>query len=359
MPQFIPGFALVGTTATGKTQLALDLAKWWLTQPDSPGSNQVELVEGIMLISADSRQVYRGLEIVSGADIPSEFQPQTSTLTHQNPSVAQILQHYFWLPVGKKFLEIWGVAGLAPTQDWSVAEFQQFVQVLLKRAQTKKMAVILVGGSGLYHQLIWQKDWQISLIPNQEIRTKAQSLTIIELQVWLQKLAPQQWERLNQSDRANPRRLVRQLELATFNTSLISQATAPAQTNLNQVKVPTLGLTRSITELPELIQTRVKFRLKLGAEAEVMNLELAKIQPMVTSALGVKEIGLKLAEKISDSELIELWTKHELQYAKRQLTWWKKRTGVTWIEANHETQLTVLAQAKQWLTQTHPKLPLS
>lgn len=342
MPQFIPGFSLVGATATGKTALALQLAEWLLAE--SPAHQNLD---GVILLSADSRQIYQGLEIISGADVPSDFSLAAHTTAQIDPSVQQAAGQYFLRnQAHQKRLEIWGVSVLSPKLSWSVAQFQQLARLVFDRAQRENLAVILVGGTGLYQSLAFKDDWQINVPPDEKLRQKAEQLTAKELQGLLSDLAPERLKSLNQSDLHNPRRLVRQLELAQAETTHTAKAESP--------KVPTLGLTRSQTDLPEAIHQRVLERLKLGAKNELMLLDLATAQPMVTSALGVKELKLWTSDQISDEELIELWTKHELQYAKRQLTWWKKQPGVEWLDAQKPD---CFEQAKTWITRVNPTLP--
>lgn len=342
MPQIIPGFSLVGATATGKTALALQLAEWLLTE--SPAH---QALNGVLLLSADSRQIYQGLEIISGADVPADFSLTTHNNTQIDPSVQQAASQYFTHTLAnKKTIELWGVSVLSPKLSWSVAQFQQLARVVMTQAQERHYAVILVGGTGLYQSLAFKSDWQIGVPPDEKLRQKAAQLSVTELQVWLQELAPERIAQLNQSDVQNPRRLVRQLELAKAETTHTILA--------EPLKIPTLGLTRSQTDLPEAIRRRVLERLQLGAKNEFMRLDLATAQPMVTSALGVKELKLWSNDQISDEALTELWTKHELQYAKRQLTWWKKQPGVTWLDVQQPEHL---ALAKAWITQTNPTLP--
>ncbi len=337
MPHFIPGFSLVGATATGKTVMALQLAEWWLQKkPD---------LNGVILLSADSRQIYQGLEIISGADIPADFSPVKNPISLRDPAVTQAASHYFIKKLADKRLELWGVAGLTPQLSWSAAQFQQLTQFLLQRAASENLAMIVVGGTGLYQALAFKPDWQIKVPPDEIIRQKAENLSVTELQNWLKTIAPAQHDQLNHSDLHNPRRLIRQLELAQH--SAVTE-------NLPTPTTPTLGLIRPIDQLPEKIRARVIERLHLGASTEFAELDFTTAQPMVTTALGVKELKLWQSDQITQEQLIELWTLHELQYAKRQLTWWKKRPQVTWIDV---TQPNPLSQAITWLQTTQPTLP--
>lgn len=356
MPHLSPGIAIVGPTATGKTHLALALAEWWLTET-APQTVPAQEITGVDIISADSRQIYSGLEIISGADVPVDFQaiqvsPAAWLDFAQLDSSIQTALRQAWqkTALSGKTLTLWGVATLPVTQSWSAAQFQVFGQKIIARAQVQHHAVIIVGGTGLYQQILWQKDWQISVPPDVELRTTTANATAAELQLQLHQRSPERLAALNPSDRANPRRLIRQLELAAHSAvAAVPEAVALTPT------ICTIGLTRPLTDLPALITARVEKRLQLGAQAEATALDPETTQPTVLTTLGVKELRLLATDQLSQLEAQALWAKRELQYAKRQITWWKKRPEIHWFEA---TQSTLLSAVTQLMTQLNPTLPL-
>src|SRR5690554_4802076 len=122
--------SIVGPTATGKTDFALKAAKKTL---------QLGKVSSVDIISADSRQVYQGLEIMSGADIPEGFQRKVLSEWSE-------LNTYF----EKGSIRLFGISLLQPDTDWSVGQFQEYVQRVLSLDENQPRLVILVGGTGLY-----------------------------------------------------------------------------------------------------------------------------------------------------------------------------------------------------------------
>jgi len=333
-----PVICLVGTTATGKTDLALKLAEWWLK--DSPLA--AELM-GVDILSADSRQIYQGLEITSGADIPPDFNliklasearpKQTEPL---DPSV-KIAQRTHWKKnfavdeYESKPINLWGVACLAPNLSWSAGQFRAFGQSIISGATRNHRALIVVGGTGLYQQILWQKDWQPGVAPDMSLRLDLEEATVSDLQGLLKTRSPERLSALNPSDIANPRRLIRQLELAEKD-QLKTSIPAPEKTQDEAQIVLTFGLQRDVASLPELIKARVLKRIDQGARAEINLLDLTTAQPNVLTTLGVKELLLLENNQAKLDEVISLWTTHELQYAKRQITWWKKRPEITWFD---------------------------
>lgn len=308
--------SLVGPTATGKTGMALEVAEWLI----STGK-----VAGVDLLSADSRQVYQGLEIVSGADVPEGFEWS---------------EGYF----EKNAIGIYGISMLAPDQDWSVGQFQDWAQGIIQTSWQQQRFPIVVGGTGLYHGQLWQPDPRLQMPPNLEVRQRAEQLSVEELQNWLEELDATTWNEMNDSDRMNPRRLVRKIELSlaeqAWNEKDDQQKVAVSTQNrvINEAgngaeKEITVGLTDEIATIETKIRERVQQRFNAGATQEVERL-LSRYPDQklpIFTATGVKPLLAYLNDQITQEECLELWWRQERQYAKRQLTWWKKRAGVQWF----------------------------
>lgn len=305
--------SLVGPTAAGKTAFTLELAHKIVTETR---------YEGVDLISADSRQVYQGLEITSGADVPDGFKTRC---------VAQLRYPFF----SKDKIHLHGVSIISPAAEWSVTHFQDLAHEVMQFAEKHNHAVILIGGTGLYHDQITNSDPALRVKPNSVVRKKAEAMSISDLQKWAQKVNPTRFEQLNHSDVNNPRRLVRVIEIGLA---------APAPSPFFQTKIQQryVGLQRDLETLEERIKQRVKLRFETGAVTEVKKLRSQKNKTLSSSAstpstwpalssLGVKEINNYLDGVLSKEELFDMWSLHELQYARRQFTWWKKRQ-VKWFE---------------------------
>lgn len=293
---------IVGPTATGKTALALRLAK--------------ELNADIL--SADSRQFYKGLEITTGADLPENF-----TLSKD------LIDDHQYFTDGE--INFYGVSFLKPNEEWSIAHFRDFAEFVYEKTQERNKELIIVGGSGLYHQALFLDKKTLHISPSEELREELQNATVEELQQKLLSQYPHADEVLNDSDWKNPRRLIRWIEKTTNQTDTSVEESSIFGTPENHSWI---GLSIELEKLEPRIQERVIERAENGSIQEVEQF-LAKIEDKKspsTSTLGVKEISLFLNDQISKDELIELWTKHEVQYAKRQITWFKKRGYIKWLE---------------------------
>lgn len=283
----------------GKSTLALELAEKLLASGK---------LTGVDLISADSRQVYKGLELLSGAD--------------EQPTNPKIKLH--------------GVAIIQPTEEWSLAHFHHLANQVIGTAVNNNRAVIVVGGTGLYQTQLLQSALEDQAPPLLEIRNKAESMNVTELQAWLKKLDPHALDLLNESDRANSRRLIRAIERVLWQHKNPSVVAAPS-THTQEF----IGLRTTKENLAQRIRQRVIQRLKLGVVNEVTRLE-ARLEELGTplakiparSACGLREVLAFSRGEIDRSLCIELWTQRELAYAKRQDTWWKKYSAVKWFDTN-------------------------
>jgi tRNA dimethylallyltransferase len=291
--------SIVGPTAVGKSALALGLAEKWLAEGK---------LEGVDLISADSRQVYKGMEILSGADEP--------------PANARIQLH--------------GVSIIEPTQEWSLAHFHQLASQVIERAVVNNRAVIVVGGTGLYQTQLLQGEIAGQSPPLPEVRAKAGRMSVTELQAWLDELDAGAVAELNDSDRANPRRLIRAIERTLWQQQNPIIATVPSAHTQEFI-----GLQTTKEDLANRIRRRVIQRLESGVVNEVTLLE-ARLDELGTplasvpahTACGLREVLAFSRGEIDREQCIEFWTQREVSYARRQDTWWKKYPAVRWIPAN-------------------------
>jgi tRNA dimethylallyltransferase len=307
---------VVGQTATGKTKLALELAKQLLKK---------KKYERIALLSADSKQVYQGLEILSGADIPKGFE-QTKRNDQTLP---------FFIDSAKK-IELHGVSCIPGKSEWSAAHFQTLFAVLQHTASSKT-AIIIVGGTGLYHQQLFAPAQTLFIPPNEVLRTELQLLSVTKLQKTLQKSWPERWKNMNYSDRYNPRRLIRAIEVAL---STESKKTPSVQ---HEKPAAQFGLLLSTNQLQDNIQQRVEGRIERGVIQEVGGFELRYPAPDLQAkfTLGYAEIREYLHQRLTLDELKTQWVAAELRYAKQQHTWWKKQTDIQWFDAAQDVIPTV------------------
>ncbi len=317
-----------GPTATGKTDLAIELAKKFNGE----------------LISTDSRQVYQGMDIITGKDIDSK-NFQFSILNSQN-KLRKKLNINFKIGYYKaNNIPIWGLDLVKPDQQFHVSAFVIIAKEIIKDIWARHKLPIIVGGTGLYIKSLLNPPDSLGIPRNKKLRDRLESLPVVDLQKILKKTDLNKWDLMNQSDRQNSRRLVRAIEVAE---------SKPKVKSLKQRAYDFLwiGLIADLKFLKKQIRTRVLKRIRLGAEAEIKNLVRAGFDWNLPSmsALGYKEWRTFLNNQLSRHELIDLWALHEYQYAKRQLTWFKKEPNIIW----HDIKLPHIEQAiklrvQKWL----------
>ena len=290
---------IVGTTASGKTALALRLAE-----------AQAKAGRFVSIISADSRQVYQGLDVLIGKDIPAE----------------------------KANLRLFGLDLIAPDQTMNAAQYSDYARKVIALEIKEHRQVIIVGGTGFYLQALVGPASLAAVAPNDRLRQELNRLPLGELQHRLKEIDAKRLAAMNQSDVANPRRLIRAIEIALAPTRTVlvgglGYEDSPCRFTWIGIRVP-------LTILKERIAARVEARLD-AAVTEVQDLIAAypdRSLPIYTS-LGVAPISRFLAGAISRGEARQLWTTEEVQYAKRQLTWFAKQQQIIWYDLDEVSKL--------------------
>ncbi|MBI4999810.1 tRNA (adenosine(37)-N6)-dimethylallyltransferase MiaA [Candidatus Gottesmanbacteria bacterium] len=299
---------ICGPTATGKTKLGIRLAKKLNGE----------------IISADSRQVYKGMDIGTGKD----------------------------------FKGAWLLDVVKPNQEFSVAQYVELAWKVISDIFKRKKLPILVGGTGFYIKAIIDGIETLGVPPDWELREKLSHCSIAQLSDWLNKLDKQRWERMNESDRNNPRRLIRAIEIARYKSTSEVGGTPPAgmagegdTSEVKEGKTLFIGLTTSYPILYQRIDQRVEERVKQGVEKEIRQL-LSKGYSWENSVLGTtigyrewkqyfidqniyKRVRSREPISIYSSsvkDVIQQWKFAEHGYARRQLTWFKKDKRIQWFD---------------------------
>lgn len=269
-----------GPTATGKTGVAIKLAKKFNGE----------------LISADSRQIYRGMDIGTGKDHPKDVKIHLIDIVN-------------------------------PDQSFSVSQYYDLATDKIKEIQSKNKLPIIVGGTGLYIDSIINPRQTFDIKPNYFLRFILDRLPVFILQKIYLILDKTNYKLLNNSDVNNPRRLVRKIEIKLNSRDVINHVS----TN-NKFNILHISLTDNITNIIKKIDTRVQDRLDSGLITEIMILlKKYKWTDPGFNTLAYKEFVM--ADLVSATpKSINLWTTHEHQYAKRQLTWFKKFTPDYFID---------------------------
>lgn len=281
---------ILGPTASGKTGLSIKLAKKFNGE----------------VVSADSRQIYKGMDIGSGKVTKKETQG---------------IPHYL-LDVAN------------PKTRFSVVQYQKLALKAIKNIQAKNKIPFLVGGTGFYIQSVVYGIIIPEVKPDWKLRKKLEKLTTDQLFKKLKKLDP---KRARSIDRQNPRRLIRALEI------IIKTGTAvPALSRAKGPKFDVLqiGITKSQDELKKLIYRRLMKRL----ENDAMINEVKKLRKLL-SWKRLEEFGLEyrfvaqyLQNKLTYQEMINNIQKESEHYVKRQITWFKRDKRICWVKTEKEAK---------------------
>ncbi|MBU1200520.1 hypothetical protein KJ953_03210 [Patescibacteria group bacterium] len=335
---------ICGLTASGKTSLALKIAK---------------KIGNTCIISVDSRQAYQGLPILTGQDIPPGFiRHQDNSYRYQNlPSIyfSKDSSSDTVLDSGRDCsdveseqgsINIWGVDQISPTETLNISDFTNFAWQVIKKETLAKKNIIIVGGTGLYLKALTQPMLDIHTGFNQKLRNNLSKLSVKDLQKNLQNLNVKKFKSMNQSDRSNPRRLIRAIEIL-----LNPVSKKPTYLKLQKnTHFRWIGLKSDMATLEKNIHTRVLTRLNNKVINEVKALRSLKLNQKspIYSALGLAHILKYINKETDKDELIKAWTQADLKYAKRQLTWYKKQFQIIWYDLD-SNQKKLINTLSSWL----------
>ncbi|MCL4364228.1 tRNA (adenosine(37)-N6)-dimethylallyltransferase MiaA [Patescibacteria group bacterium] len=304
---------ITGQTATGKTKLALEYAKKYDGE----------------LVNFDSRQVYQYLDIITGKDLPAK--------------------------TGNGSGLVWLYDVVKPDQYYSSFEYVKDVQIVIKDIINRGKTPILVGGSYFYlKHLLYGFDYKVP--PDFKLRKELNKKSVEQLQDILNKIDDKSLNQMNNSDRNNPRRLIRRIEIEKCNSStkipsLSSLRKQGSRLKMNMIdRIPAYaGMTKGEKNFSQIfiglrymdkeklrlaIKLRVEKRLKQGAIKEVkrlLTMGYKKTDPGLKT-IGYKQIVEYLEGVTNESQAVENWITAEVQYAKRQYTFMKKDNNILWKE---------------------------
>ena len=291
-----PPIFIAGPTASGKSALAIKLAKRF----DS------------VVISADSMQIYRTLDIGTAKE---------------DKSVREKITH--------KLIDV-----VDANEEFSVAEFAQMAKSEISKAQEDGKLPIVVGGTGLYFESLLYPMSFANVIKNPELREKLQAefheLGAAAMHEKLRKLDPETAQRLHENDE---KRIVRALEIILTTGKTLAQSSDKKETP----DVIMVALDTDRQKLYERINERVDKMFDMGLVDEVYSVGSFAYQSM--QAIGYKEFAPYKPQYIdghftlSPQEIAEIKDKikqHTRNYAKRQLTWFRKYDFAKWFDVNDQ-----------------------
>ena len=300
---------ILGSTSSGKTKLAVELAVKFNGE----------------IISADSRQVYRGMDVGTGKDLAeysAKFKVQSSKL-----KVIQIPHHL--------------IDVVNPNQEFNLAMYKKLAEAAIENVLKRGKLPILVGGSGLYSQAVVDNYQLNNIAADNVLRKRLEKKNIGELYQLLVKANKKFAEKLNNSDRHNKRRLIRYLEIQQSGKTILRRSA-------DKYDALIIGLNRTKKELDERIKTRLLLRLeKEDLVGEVRNLERGGVSWKRLEFFGLeyKFVSRFLQEKITYEEMVDLLNRAIKRFARRQLTWfrrWEKQgKKIYWLQENTQAEILV------------------
>lgn len=277
--------SIVGPTAVGKTSMAIQLAKYYKT----------------VVLSADSRQFFK--EISIGTAKPGEQELNEVT-------------HYF---IGHKSV----------ADNYSAGDFEREALDLLKQLFKEHDVVILVGGSGLYIRALWEgldEMPEVDMALRNELIAAYEKEGIDYLQAQLAQLDP---EKYKQIDTQNPQRLMRAIEIAKQMTpELIAKNANNKSSRGFEVLKIALNMDREL--LYNQINKRVDLMMEQGLLAECKTMQVYQ-NNYALKTVGYTEIFEFFEGQHSLEKAIDLIKQHTRNYAKRQITWFKREHDVVWF----------------------------
>ncbi len=296
---------IAGPNASGKSALAVRIAKRWNGE----------------VISADSRQVYRGLDIGTGKvpkDTHSPYRPRQAAYACQN------VPHHL-------------IDVASPRRTFTVARYRKMARAALKNILRRGKLPIIAGGTGLYIDALLGNVSFPEVPPDQKLRKQFEKKSTEKLFLALKEF---DLRRANTIDRHNRRRLIRALEIV--------RTTGKPVPRLRRDSSPDDVLKIGIRLPDDILRTRIRTRLlarfKQGMIAEVKRLhERERVSWARLDALGLEYrwISRHLRGLLSKESMIEKLETEIWHYAKRQMTWFKRDRHIFWVGTPAEAERVV------------------
>jgi tRNA dimethylallyltransferase len=279
---------VVGPTASGKTSLSIKLAQKYNGE----------------VISADSRQVYRGLDLGTGKVTPEEMQG----VPHHLLDIAD------------------------PSDVYTAHDFVRDGSNAIENIIARKKLPIIAGGTFLYMDALMGKISLPHVAPNESLRTKLEALDTNALYAILHAQDPHYAETI---DRHNARRLIRAIEIVEALGSMPQRSPESRYTSL------TLGIMIDRETLTRHIHDRLFSRLEKGMLDEVKHLIEHGVSYARLETLGIeyKYISHYLQGSINYEMMCEEIELKSLQFAKRQMTWLKRDKSIVWIDPQNQNSI--------------------
>ncbi len=313
LPSMEKLLVICGPTGTGKTDLAISLAEKFNGE----------------LVSADSRQVYIGMDIGTGKEVES---PETKIQKEKEK----------WM-VNSIPIHLYDI--IEPDNKFSLAQYQQIALEKIAESHSKEKLPILVGGTGLYIQAVTEGLKIPKAPPDQKLRKKLESRELTDLLEELKKVDPISYEKI---DKNNKRRVVRALEVFVQTGEAFSSLQKKYKVNFDILKI---GLTSDRETLYSKNDKRVEHWFEIGFIEEVKKLlKNYSIDLPSMSGIGYRQVANYIKENI-DLGIVKQKVKFDVHgYIRRQLTWFKRDRSIYWYDITEKkTETEIEALVKDWV----------
>jgi tRNA dimethylallyltransferase len=284
---------ITGPTASGKSDCAVLVAEF--LNRSLAGE---KALTGAEILSADSRQVYKLLDVYSNKTTTEEMHG----VPHHGLSIA------------------------SPRRTFSVSQYQAYGRKVLRQMFRSHKLPIICGGTGYYIDSLLFESQFPEVKPNSELRKKLEKQSTEELFVQLQKLDPRRAETI---DANNPHRLIRALEIV-----LSTGKPVPELVQNSPYEILMIGLKPS----DEIIQEKLKKRIAKKLDAMIEEVKQLHEQEHISFAqfeklgMGYRLLAQFIKGEISKEQLSEQIYREEWHYVRRQMTWFRRNKSIMWIE---------------------------
>lgn len=287
---------IVGPTASGKTGLSIELAKQFNGE----------------VISADSRQVYRGMDIGSAKVTKEEMQG----VPHHLLDVAD------------------------PKETYNASDFKRDAQIAIEDILSRGKLPIICGGTFFYVDALLGRVSLPEVEPDEELRTELEEKSATELLKILTELDP---NRASTVEAENPRRLIRAIEVA----KKLGYVPEPKETE-SPYNTFTIGLTVNMENHADTLRKRLLERLNIGMIEEVKSLLANGVthERLEKFGLEYRYASRYLRGEVDFETMVNEIVVKSRQFAKRQLTWLKRDQTIHWFT---KTDTEVIRQTEQFL----------
>ena len=285
----IPVLAIAGPTATGKTGLAVALAKRFDAE----------------VLSFDSMQLYKGMDVATAKPTPEEMDG---------------VPHHM-------------IDCVDPSETFSVAKYKAAADAIIDDIRARGKQVIMVGGTGLYLDAVLQNIELLDIGDNTEVRAALQNECDEQgLPVLYERLKTIDPEYAEKVDPNNASRVIRALEVYTLTGYTMSYQIARSRETPSRYRPLIIGLTAKDRNY---LYTRIDRRVDQMVEQGLLDeaAEVLEHAPGETAAqaIGIKEVLPYLRGEETLSACLDQLKTATRRYAKRQLTWFRREPDITWI----------------------------